>query len=63
MPNRALVPPSKFFVMLLKNFGVGIEPTRTILGLDGGAPFAFPISIAFHYVFIQRQKFSRIFAT
>jgi hypothetical protein len=31
--------------MQLKNFGVGIEPTKT--KKLGGAPFAFPISFIF----------------
>ncbi|KKI89000.1 hypothetical protein WQ54_27580 [Bacillus sp. SA1-12] len=35
-------PPSKFFYnKTTKNFGVGIEPTRT--SKAGGAPFAFPL--------------------
>jgi hypothetical protein len=36
-------PPSKFFIIAQrkKNFGVGIEPTRT--SKAGGAPFAFPL--------------------
>jgi hypothetical protein len=33
--------PRNFLIELTKNFGVGIEPTRT--SLAGGAPFAFPI--------------------
>jgi hypothetical protein len=35
--------PRNFFG-LEKNFGVGIEPTRTSYDLTGGAPFAFPYS-------------------
>jgi hypothetical protein len=34
-----------FLYMQLKNFGVGIEPTKT--KKLGGAPFAFPISFIF----------------
>ncbi|APH06256.1 hypothetical protein A9C19_16820 [Bacillus weihaiensis] len=43
--DMVLSPPSKFFyeTLIQKNFGVGIEPTRT--SKAGGAPFAFPLLI------------------